>query len=334
MMTQNDKETVLITGANGFIGGFLVDEALARGLRVVCTIRKNSNASQLESKGVIVVHLDYSTIDALASVMKQYTVQYVIHNAGLTKSPHEEEYIRANVTLLENIVHACREANIQLRKFVLVSSLAAYGPADFQKEGIVREDSTPHPVTMYGRSKLLGENWLKSQRDLPWSIVRPTVVYGPGEKDLYSVFKMIKQHLDLRPGFVAPKLTFIYVKDLARFILDIAIHGRPHTAFFATDGNVYNGDALYGFIKESLGTWAFSLRIPIPLLSVAAILAEVLAKRKGVYPALNRDKIHEIKARSWVCDVREMSELGFKAEYNLAKGVAETVQWYKKHKWL
>jgi nucleoside-diphosphate-sugar epimerase len=333
-MTSGQTETVLITGANGFIGGFLADEALLRGLQVVCLVRKTSDCTDLEKKGIILVRTDYTQVNELAEILTKYQVQYIIHNAGMTKARTEEEYMQANVTVLERLANASILAKITLKKFILVSSLAAYGPADFQKEGIVRNSSVPHPVTAYGRSKLAGEVWLKKQAAVPWVIIRPSIVYGPGEKDLYSVFRLVANHLDLKPGMVAPKLTFIYVKDLARCILDAMVHAPAASAYFVTDGNVYNGDALTGFIKETLSTWTISFRIPVFVLTGAAVFNEWWSNKKGVVPILNQDKINEIKARSWVCDVAPLYEIGFKAEYNLAKGVRETVGWYKKQKWL
>ena len=329
------RDKILITGANGFIGRYLVEEAISSDLEVYCTVRPSSDVRQIESTGATIIRIDYSDHQALTQLFKTHVFSYIIHNAGLTKSPSREAYVEANKKLLERITHAIKESGVPLKKFIFVSSLAAYGPADFQREGIVNQKSVPKPVTMYGESKLLAEQFLQNSPYIPWLIFRPTIVYGPGEKDLFQVFKMVNNRLNVQPGMTPSKLTFIYVKDLAALLVRSAKSQHIHKSYFVTDGRTYLGDALAGFISETLGKRTFSIRIPIFIVSILAKISEAIASKTGSYPILNQDKVNEIKARNWACDTSELvTDFNFSPSYDLPFGVRETTQWYRENRWL
>lgn len=329
------REKILITGANGFIGKFLVEEAIKSGLDVYCSVRPSSDASQIGGSGATILRINYNDRPELTRLFREHAFSYVLHNAGLTKSPSREAFMEANRQLLENITISIKEAGIPLKKFVFVSSLAAYGPADFQREGILNRQATPRPVTMYGESKLAAEQFLQNTTEIPWLIFRPTIVYGPGEKDLFQIFKMVNNRLNVQPGLNPSKLTFIYVRDLASLLVNSVTSQHSHKAYFVTDGRTYLGDALAGFISEALGKRTFRLRVPIPVVSLLAKISEVIAGRTGKYPILNQDKVNEIKARNWACDTRDLvADFDFNPAYDLPAGVRETIQWYKENRWL
>ncbi|MFT6783171.1 MAG: UDP-glucose 4-epimerase, partial [Saprospiraceae bacterium] len=186
-------QKILITGASGFVGGFLVEEALNRGLEVHAAVRRSSNREHLKDERIKFILIDFENNDALKSIFLLHKFDYIIHNAGLTKTPIKEQYFKVNATYLENMVEALIESDTVPIKFTFISSLAAYGPAEHTEYGIVTEDSEPHPVTNYGRSKLQAERYLKSKSEINYSIIRPTAVYGPREKDLFTVYDLINK---------------------------------------------------------------------------------------------------------------------------------------------
>jgi len=207
-------QKILITGASGFVGGFLVEEALNNGLDVYAAVRKSSNLQYLQDHRIKFVYINFEDRDELKSIFKKHKFDYIIHNAGVTKSPNKAQYFNVNATYLENMVEALIESDTVPTKFTFISSLAAYGPAEYTQDGIVTEDSIPHPVTNYGKSKLQAELYLKSKREINYTIIRPTAVYGPREKDLFTVYNLINKGIEMTVGLTDQALTFIYVKDL------------------------------------------------------------------------------------------------------------------------
>ena len=330
------KQKVLITGASGFVGGFLVEEALNRGLDVFAAIRKTSNKQYLTDPRIKFIFLDFEDVEKLTSQLSILNFDFFIHNAGITKTPRKEEYFKVNADYLKNILEACNALKHPLKKLTFISSLAAYGPAEYTSDGIVTESSKPHPVTNYGRSKLKGEEYLKSQDVIPFVIIRPTAVYGPREKDLFAVYQLLNNRLDISVGLEDQKLTFIYVKDLVRVILDSTLAHKKNVAYFATDLKVHSSSSYNKAILKALGNkLAFKIKLPITVVKVLGYASEKIGGYFGNYPALNADKVNELEANSWVCDTTALeNDLKYQPEYNLEKGLDESIQWYKENNWL
>jgi nucleoside-diphosphate-sugar epimerase len=329
------KEKILIIGANGFIGSHIVEEACKSGMHVYAGVRKNSDIDELLNQDCSILEIDYNDINDISDIFRKQSFDYVIHNAGITKSLDNNEYLKINHGLLVNVIKGIQFASAPIKKFIYMSSLAAFGPADNQPNGIVSNNSKPKPITKYGLSKLAAENFLKEQLNIPYIIIRPTATYGPKEKDLFNVFLMAKNRIELIPGIVSQKLTFVYVRDLAKLLILAAKSNKSRHSYFVTDGHIYTSDALSGFIKQNLNKWTIKIKVPIPVLKVLAFITEKISAMWGIYPSLNIDKVNDLKARSWVCDISNLySDLGFKAEYDLTKGIPETIQWYKANKWL
>lgn len=327
---------ILITGATGFIGGFLVEEAISRGHKVFATVRSSSNTQYLDNQEVALVPFDFSDKEAIGKVLSDHKIDIVINNAGLTRAKSQQTLDRVNAEYLKNLCLAIRNCGSRKPYLLHISSLAALGPAELTPNGIVTNDTAPHPVTMYGRSKLKGERILKEEfSDLGFSILRPTAVYGPREKDLYTVFKSVNSRVSAHIGKGNQKLTFIYVKDLVRMMVIAAEKQESHSEYNVGDGKTYSTKELNKLIKESLGKKVIVVGVPLTVLSVLGHLSEYLGRVTGKYPTLNIDKVNEIKAQSWNFDATSTHlALGYTPQYLLSDGVNETVKWYKDNGWL
>jgi len=245
-----EKKRVFLTGATGFVGGFIVEELINAGFEVFISARKSSSFEFLDTQKITILYVDLADPKAISQLLKENNIHYVINNAGLTRHADEQQLNLVNALYTKNIAQAILESQIPIQKMVHISSLAAYGPADFTQSGIVQSNSEPNPVTAYGRSKLLGEQWL-SDFDIPKVILRPTAVYGPRERDLLSVFKMISNRLEVNIG-IDQKLSFIYVKDLANIIVQTLMSPMSNLDYFVSDGFVYSNNELNNLIKNAI----------------------------------------------------------------------------------
>jgi len=327
---------ILITGANGFIGRFLVEEAINKHFDVYAGIRKTSDISAISKFNIHYLELELSDKEAIKSKLKDIDAfDYVIHNAGITKTCNKEEFENVIFKNTQNLIMALIESGKIPKKFVYMSSLAAYGPA---REGKEMADGTdePKPVSIYGKNKLKSEEYIKSLKNFPFLIFRPTGVYGPGEKDYLVMYKNIKFGLETYVGTKNQKLSFLYVKDLARLIiqsLDTEIVGKT---YFVTDLKAYTAQEFNRIVKEKLNRKTIPMVFPKNLVKIMAYLSEKLSCLfLGKAPTLNMDKYIELIQKNWLCDSSPLiTDFDYKPEYDLKKGIDETIDWYKNRKLL
>ena len=327
-------QKVLITGASGFIGGFLTEDMICRGLETYAAVRPSSNTADLVKAGVRILYWNFEDIDEMASLLREYHFDYIIHNAGLTKSKSKAEFFKVNTEYVKNLTDAIRLSGIQIKKILFVSSLASYGPADFQENGMVSESSIPHPVTIYGESKLEAEKLLMAT-ELPYIIIRPTAVFGPRDKDFLTLFKMVNDGFEVMAGLKPQMLSFIYVKDLVRFTGDALTSDLCRKAYFMCDGQMYKAEYFNEIVRKLLNKKTIKIKLPLPIVWLVAHVSGFIANFTGKYPPLNPEKFNEIKARNWSCDLTPaIRDLNFKPQYNLKSGLEETISWYKNEHWL
>ena len=168
--------TVLVTGANGFVGSHIVDCLLRHGNKVRAMVRHTSDLSWLENKPV---EICYGTLDDLPSLLTAVEgVDRIVHNAGVVAAKQKYLYFLHNSEGTHNLIKAVLQVYTgnSRPRFLLVSSQTAAGPSGTKWK---TEDDPPSPITDYGRSKLLAESTLMRYSDqLPVTIVRPPSVYG------------------------------------------------------------------------------------------------------------------------------------------------------------
>jgi len=331
-------EMILVTGSTGFIGSRMVDRLTAEGCRVRVLLRPQS-ASSLGSSGhssVETVRAAYDDAEALGKAVSG--VDSIIHLAGVTKAADEAGFIAGNVMPVENLLDAVKQHNPELRRFLLVSSLAAAGPAQSQSPG-VRESDQPHPVSAYGRSKLLGEEAARRKVGaVPLTIVRPPAVYGPGDRDILEVFAMMKKGYLLSAGSGArQRFSMIHVDDLVEGVL-YALRSEvgAGNTYFITSPRGYAWDEVIDAARPVLGFGRLvRINLPKPLVFALGTVLEAAAKLSGRPALINRDKAAELVQDYWVCSPEKAEkELGFTASTSLTEGVAETLQWYQREGWL
>lgn len=329
------KKKVLITGASGFVGGHLVEEAIRRGYSVNVVVRKSSDISYLKAFDVNYYYFNILDEEAFTDHLNAFRYEYVIHNAGVTQTKKERTYYKVNTTSVEVICNAINCLSHQ-PKLIFISSLAAYGPAEFTPNGVISNNHDPHPVTHYGKSKLKGEQYLHDNADFDYEIIRPTAVYGPREKDLFTMFKMVDFGISFKIGKEPQKLTFIYVKDLVRAIMDVAQSELVYKkGYFIADAYYYSNQQFNDLLKKHLNRRTLNITLPSRYVQPIGRFLDKFYSQISTLPPISEDKSHEITAKSWVCDTQTIEDkIGFTSTTSLDQGIMETVEWYKTHKWL
>ncbi|MFR9165982.1 MAG: NAD-dependent epimerase/dehydratase family protein [Dysgonomonas sp.] len=332
---------ILITGASGFIGSFLTEKALSLGFETWAGIRETSSREYLQDERINFVDFNFKDKEQLIIQLKNFSDQYgkfdyIVHNAGVTKCLDPKDFDRVNYQNTRNFAEALQETNNVPEKFVLMSSLSAFGLGDEINYTPIKLTDKPRPNTAYGISKLKAEHMLESLSGFPYMIMRPTGVYGPREKDYFLMLKTVKSGLDVGAGFKPQHLTFIYVKDLVDAVFLALESPLVNKVYFVADGDVYTDKEYTRLVKKVLGKkHVLNVKVPLWLLKGISSVAESLSKITGKPSTLNRDKYKIMKQRNWECDIQPLTDdLGFVPKYNLEKGLQESVEWYKQNGWL
>ena len=327
------KRKVLITGASGFIGRFLVEEALRRGYEVWAGVRATSSLKHLPEEKIRRIDLEYHDSEALsiqfAEHVRQYGAwDYVLHNAGLTKATRQSDFFMVNAEYTKRLLDALSQPDCRPQKFLLMSSLSTYGGGNKKTLAPIHLDDPQKPDTIYGKSKLLAEEYVCKQTFFPYVVLRPTGVYGPGDKDYGMKIDSIRSGFDFAAGIKPQYITFIYVKDLAKVAFQSleneTIHNR---AYFVADGDVYTDTQFACLIQDILHKkYVFRVRIPLWLVYIVCLCSEWIGSLSGKPQTLNTDKYKILKTRNWICDTEPLRrELGFVPAYDLRKGLEETI---------
>jgi len=328
---------ILITGASGFIGSFLVEEALERGFAVWAAVRRGSSRRYLQDSRINFIELDFSDERKLEEQLAGRSFDYIIHAAGVTKCSRPEDFFAVNATGTANLVNAVKATGCLSRRFVFISSLSVLGAVrEKQPYEEIKSADRPCPNTLYGQSKLQAERFLQGETGFPWIALRLTGVYGPREKDYFLMFKSIKRHIDFSVGRKPQAITFVFVKDVVQAAFLALEGGREHESYIISDGETYSSRTFSDLIRRELRVERLlRIKAPLWLLRLITAAGQRWGKITGHMPVLNNDKYNILSQRNWRCDITPARrELGFRPKYTLAKGVQETALWYKSEGWL
>ena len=334
-----NRGVAFVTGGTGFIGSHLVEELLRRGYREVrCLVRKELR--WLEGLDIVPVRGDFSRIDVLWEAVRDADV--VLHVAGVTRARDWATFEQGNITATLNLLGTILEANPNVRKVLITSSLAAVG---YCPGGVATEESPLRPISAYGRSKALMEQALRAPHAdgpsfaerLPIVIVRPPAVYGPREADIYTFFRTVSRGLCPIVGSGRrPELSLVHVRDLVRGMVDAAESDvTTGQTYFIGSEQFYSWREIRDATLKALGRRALTVHIPPFLVEPIGALVELAGRLTGTYPPLNREKAREIRHACKMCAVdKARRDFGYRQQIGLEEGIQETIAWYRQQGWL
>ena len=337
----NFLDRVIVTGGSGFIGRNAIQALIDSGYDVTAWSRSSKTAQFWQQRGV---HVETGALAELGS--QKYAkdrISAIIHLAGIVAPNSRDETFAVNVGTTGEIVAGLSRWQTPPR-FVFVSSLAASGPC---VDGVPRKEvDTCQPRSIYGQSKAAAESLLATFADrVPISIVRPPGVFGPWDRNLLTLFQSVRWRLNLVGISKQFRYSFVHAEDLAAGLITVLKSGKTLLSpadknaqgiYFLADPQSVTFVELANLIADSLATRPpFHLTIPAPICHAVAAVSQFYGQLRKQPTYLNRDKMREAVAGSWVCDPsRAAEELGFTVAKTLANRIIDTADWYRQQNWI
>lgn len=334
-----DKKKILVVGAGGFAGGFLVEEGLNRGYEVWAGVRASTSRKYLTDPRIKFLELDFDDYDKLKEALSKAPVEgrwdWIVYNLGATKCLSFSDFSKINYEYLRLFTDALNATDKVPGKLLYMSSLSALGPGDEKEYTPFTEKMIPHPNTRYGASKLKAEMHL-AMSGVPYIIFRATGIYGPRDKDYFLMFEAIKKGVDFSVGYKKQLLSFIYVEDLARAVYDALEKAPVGETYNVAEPRTYTQKEFRDIASKAVGKkHVVGIAMPLWGVKIVSAIAEKWGVARMKPSTLNRDKFNIMKQRNWAVDITKAREsFGFSPKVDLREGVEKAVAWYKKEGWL
>lgn len=311
--------TVAVTGATGFIGAHVARRLRADGWRLRVLTRHKALDPALAGPEVEAVTGALEDRSSLERLLRD--VDAVVHVAGLIRARSRAAFFRANAEAVGHMA-AITAAAPRPPRFILMSSLAAREP----------------DISDYAASKRAGEQALIAAGDrLPWTILRPPAVYGPGDRATLSFFRCVAHGFGPVLGSDTARISLIHAKDLADAV-GIAAGEDPAIGLVAEVGDDRGGYRWQEMVAAAAGAFgrpARILRIPRAIPAALGAVNLLLRRLPGYTPLLTPGKVRELYHHDWVCDSGPlMARTSWRPRITLDQGFAGTIAWYREHGWL
>jgi nucleoside-diphosphate-sugar epimerase len=303
---------VALTGGTGFIGRYVGAAFAAAGWRLRLLVRRDPIHPLLADADMELVLGDLSDPAALDRLVAG--ADAVVHLAGLTKAPDAAGFMAANRDGSARLAAAVARLAPAARS-LLVSSLAAREPG----------------LSAYAASKHAGEDAVRAAGD--WTVLRPAVVYGPGDREGLALRRLARGALAPMPLAPEPRLAMVHATDLAAAILALCTTAPPGGSFEVCDARPegYGLGEILALAARLLGRPPpRALPLPDALLLAAGLATDLFGRATGRAQIAGLGKMREVLHRDWRCDPACLVPAGTWApRIPLEQGMAETARWWR-----
>jgi nucleoside-diphosphate-sugar epimerase len=320
-------DRVLVTGATGFVGSHVAQAFVEAGHKVRCGLRATGDPRWISDLPVERVSLDLTRPEDLSQAVEDVGV--VVHVAGLVKARRTSEYSLVNTEGTRKLAAAAKEAGV--RRFVLISSLAARGP-----DNTPARDNRDPPISAYGRSKLKAEEVLRPfGEQMEVIALRPAGIYGPRDTEILPLFKMAREGWLILPS--GPQvLQPVYVADMARATLvaagRTAVNFGPHPV---AEASRYTWQDAAKGLEDVFGRTVRVVYLPAAAFKLAGRAAEKASRLLNTIPVFDERQAWDLAVHTWTCDPSSTEQaLGWRAEVPLYRGLELTAHWYRRVGWI
>lgn len=314
---------ILITGATGFVGQHTTRELSSRGHHVFALVRQTSQIDFLRELGVTLVFGDLSQKTKLGLPR----LDSVIHLAGLIKAKKTSEFYRVNVDGTRHLAENLQGQN--LKSFVHVSSIAARGP-----NKSLTDFTSPGPTSHYGRSKLESENVVQNNLNPKiTTIVRPPLIYGPEDHATLILFKLFEKRFFPLIGTGEQYFSFLFVKDLAKILADVAEHPLQTTISPEDGAQGHTWKDVVTIAQTIYQNKIWTPHLPLWTAKMMARAFDFFGKCFGFVSVFGKDKFEDAKQPFWTCSNEGLPE-DQKPKTQLKDGFKLTKEWYETQGWI
>lgn len=312
--------TIAVTGASGFIGRRLIERLCRDGNNVRALLRQRPIEADVPKGQLQIIQGSLDNPAALTSLVESSDT--VVHLAGLIKARRRQDFFDINAGGVARLAAAMLE-RAPSAKLVLVSSVAAREPG----------------LSSYAASKRCGEAALLDvNQNLPWTVLRPPAVYGPGDRETLSFFKGLQLGIGAMLGGRHARFSLIHVDDLTAAIASVIDKNSADRLVLELDDGAEGGHSWSSMIEageRAMGVKARRLPIPVAALNSLGHINSILRILPGYTPMLTAEKAREIHHLDWVADHRQILEkTDWRPAIGIDSGFRATVDWYRLHSWL
>ena len=325
-------KTVLVTGATGFLGKYVVDELVEHGYQVRAFGRNSKVGRSLENSSVSFFQGDLTKADDVLEACKG--IDLVVHAGALSTvwGPWEDFY-QANVLGTKYVLEACRQTGIQ--RLVYISSPSIYA-APRDQLGIKESDAPEeNKLNNYIRSKLASEKLFKNYPDVPSIILRPRGLFGIGDTSILPRVINLSQKIGIPLIGDGRQLMDMTCVENVAMAIRLALEAPEAKSEVY---NITNGEsrAFRDLLEESLKGLGYPIKyrkIPASLLSGIASSLEFLYKSLNLKgePPLTRYTYYLLRYSQTLDISKAERELGYHPKISISEGIEQYVQDYRKH---